>query len=522
MNSKIDLMVLGLLSERPMHGYEIHQTLSSDDMKQWVDIGFTSIYHSLSRLKKNGYVVETVDTGSSKQKNVYHLTNGGREAFLKGLRLALAEQEKILLDYNIALLFINKLNPNEAATALRIREGFLRGWLNALNEILSSKTIENQPTVEMILDHTKTIAEKEADWIGSLADRVDGGAAEATGPAGGSLRLMALRGNLKNRALSDVVHIIAAGNRTGTLVLEYGKQQCAVAFKDGKPVSANSSTRRDSGKKQSNKNASEDELTQGNLALLVLDDVYEAFGWPEGVYSFDPHRKISKRGVPIKVTADSMVLEGCRRIDDWEKIRAIVPSDDAIFDLVGEVAQSLAASLVLNERERAVSAALNGVRDVHMVAELCNLSVFETSKVLYGLCVIGLTRAVGSDKADVLKLFKQLSRILVERVGIIAGENIISQIESEINQISADATLPFKFKDGVVHESLTPTTSLTELVDSGREFLEALVNAIVRHLGKSFTVNLLKVATKQLSPKMAEDFGRYGLDDIGQSGEGSR
>jgi len=54
--SRIELMILGLLSEKPMHGYEISKTLGLDEMRIWVDISMPSVYASLAKLKKRGLV----------------------------------------------------------------------------------------------------------------------------------------------------------------------------------------------------------------------------------------------------------------------------------------------------------------------------------------------------------------------------------------------------------------------------------------------------------------------------------
>lgn len=500
MNSKLDLLVLGLLTEQPLHGYEVYQILTSEEMREWVDIGITSIYNSLSRLKQRGHVIETVDTGSSKQKNVYHITSSGRETFLENVRRSLARQEKLALEDNFALFFINKLNPSEAVTALKIREGFLRTWIDTLNEM--PDTSNNKAMIELIYEHTRTMAQTEADWIKSLVDRIEGRATRSAGAKRNGLSLE-IHGSLEDKALSDVVHLVAAGKRTGTLQISRGYEQRAIAFKEGEPAYIISP----------GQDVVESKQLQGNLALKVLSNIYETFAWPEGNYSFDPDvLPTRKTGIPIKISQETLILEGCRRVESQDKIRAVVPSDEVIFDLVSEQTSTLPVIAELGEQELNVLKALNGVRDVHYVAEICHISVFEASKIFYILNALGLVKQVGSDKANALKLFKQVSKMLLERISKVAGAAVLDKIEKQANLF--DGPVRFECKNGSIVEHLDPGVGLLELIDRGTQFIAQLIGTVAEHVGKSFTVNLLNAIHADLPAKMASDFEQYGLGDI--------
>ena len=47
-----DLVVLGLLSEGPMHGYEIVAELERREVKDWAGISRPQVYYSLDKLAK--------------------------------------------------------------------------------------------------------------------------------------------------------------------------------------------------------------------------------------------------------------------------------------------------------------------------------------------------------------------------------------------------------------------------------------------------------------------------------------
>lgn len=50
--STTEVAILGLLSDRPMYGYEIEKIIEERKMRNWTSIGFSSIYYSLNKMEK--------------------------------------------------------------------------------------------------------------------------------------------------------------------------------------------------------------------------------------------------------------------------------------------------------------------------------------------------------------------------------------------------------------------------------------------------------------------------------------
>ena len=47
-----ELAILSLIGESPRHGYEIEQVIEARGMREWTEIGFSSIYYLLKKLEK--------------------------------------------------------------------------------------------------------------------------------------------------------------------------------------------------------------------------------------------------------------------------------------------------------------------------------------------------------------------------------------------------------------------------------------------------------------------------------------
>src|ERR1700692_2284362 len=90
--ARLPLLLLSLLAERPMHGYEINQQIQARAIRQWANIGFSSIYQVLDTLVKEGFLqaeeVENPGQGAS-YRTVYTITDAGRERLEQLARSAL-------------------------------------------------------------------------------------------------------------------------------------------------------------------------------------------------------------------------------------------------------------------------------------------------------------------------------------------------------------------------------------------------------------------------------------------------
>lgn len=58
-----DLVILSLLAERPMHGYEVNAELERREARDWVAISRPQIYYSLEKLARQGLLKELEDAG---------------------------------------------------------------------------------------------------------------------------------------------------------------------------------------------------------------------------------------------------------------------------------------------------------------------------------------------------------------------------------------------------------------------------------------------------------------------------
>ena len=135
--------------------------------------------------------------------------------------------------------------------------------------------------------------------------------------------------------------------------------------------------------------------------LQVEEVVFELMSWREGFFSFE-ERVVSD--VPldarIRISTESLLMEGARRIDEWSRIADKVPSLSVIPTLA-PVEDDRASVLDLLPHEWEVLMMIDGDRDLRGIAGGLGRSEFEVAKIAYGLVSTGVVELRTPARASV-------------------------------------------------------------------------------------------------------------------------
>lgn len=116
------LIILGLLRQRPLYGYELKQIIE-DHMGDWTDVAFGSIYYALGKLEEEQHIakVATEQEGNRPSRTVYQITDTGKDAFLSLLRETWQAIDRQTYAADLALFFIQALPREEVIRYLNTR-----------------------------------------------------------------------------------------------------------------------------------------------------------------------------------------------------------------------------------------------------------------------------------------------------------------------------------------------------------------------------------------------------------------
>ena len=85
-----DLVLLSLLAERPMHGYEANAVLEFRKVRDWAGVSRPQVYYSLEKLARGELIraVQTKNDAAGPERNVFGTTPRGRAALADALERA--------------------------------------------------------------------------------------------------------------------------------------------------------------------------------------------------------------------------------------------------------------------------------------------------------------------------------------------------------------------------------------------------------------------------------------------------
>ncbi len=167
----VQLVVLGLLSEKPSHGYELRQEVERRLYASYINLSGGSLYYNLGQLERAGYVEKTrvEQKGRYPARQVYQITPGGKEylqAELRRLLFNTEERDKVFDPLNTALAFGHFLKRDELYTALQSHLEWAQkrlAWVTEQQAYWGAQSA-TLPQVQ-IIEHGRAHFKAEIAWL---------------------------------------------------------------------------------------------------------------------------------------------------------------------------------------------------------------------------------------------------------------------------------------------------------------------------------------------------------------------
>lgn len=245
---------------------------------------------------------------------------------------------------------------------------------------------------------------------------------------------MALEGTIKDFGLPDIFQLIGLQRKTGVLALNNGQESVTVTFENGMVVMADSSAKRledrlgnvlvKQGKLSRDKLedalqtqratlqrlghivVTQNLITQSDLRealqVQISQIVFKVFRWRDGDYHFAPSEAVDyDRENFTPMSADFILMEGIRMVDEWPIIEKKIPSLDIVFraavdpgliEVGGEDSEPAAdarrgatSKIRLTQEEERIFRRVDGTRTVHGIIDASGVGEFEVCRTLFDL-----------------------------------------------------------------------------------------------------------------------------------------
>ncbi|HZO18910.1 MAG TPA: DUF4388 domain-containing protein [Gemmatimonadaceae bacterium] len=127
-----------------------------------------------------------------------------------------------------------------------------------------------------------------------------------------------------------------------------------------------------------------------HVRLHIEEVVFELMSWHEGYFSFEEREISDAPGeASVRISTESLLMEGARRIDEWSRIESKVPHV-GVVPVLAPLRPDHPSLLDLLPNEWEVLSEIDGAKDLREIALRLGQSDFDIAKIVYGMVTTGV------------------------------------------------------------------------------------------------------------------------------------
>ncbi len=167
-----ELIVLGLLAEEDCYGYQIEKKIKERNIRHWAEIGFSSIYHVLSKLEGKGLVTSRQEkSAQGPVRRVFAITSIGKRHLTGQALKRLAQRLPLPSTFYVGVALLQHIDREKAHQALAEHALAVRARLKQLNE--ASQSSQQMPMeAQAMFDLGYLLAKAEESWLEDFTTRL--------------------------------------------------------------------------------------------------------------------------------------------------------------------------------------------------------------------------------------------------------------------------------------------------------------------------------------------------------------
>jgi DNA-binding PadR family transcriptional regulator len=164
----VELTILSLLAEAPRYGHELQQIIDERGLREWMTIGFASIYYLLNKLERQEMLAsELRPDNSGMARKVYSLTDAGRGVLQTAVSDLLRQPRALGTGFELGLTNIDVLKPHQVYQTLSHHRGDLRQRLDSVEKAWERHQRDGDAPnhIHALYTHSLAIMQAELVWL---------------------------------------------------------------------------------------------------------------------------------------------------------------------------------------------------------------------------------------------------------------------------------------------------------------------------------------------------------------------
>lgn len=235
---------------------------------------------------------------------------------------------------------------------------------------------------------------------------------------------MALKGNLRDFSITQLLNLVNIACKTGTLMIQGPGDVARISFREGKLTYAQMGqkdsslagilrkSKRITARQYAILSERAANMTDKELGLLLVNAGYltqtdiidslqqyfiqvvqQLFTWVEGVFKFDMNMSIPPEKIPVHMDLENLIIEGSRQLREWEQLNQEIPSLDMALKFADRPGKNI-RNVSLSVEEWRVVSYVSPKNTMRQIAKVTKLNDLEIRQVVYALLQAGLVEIV--------------------------------------------------------------------------------------------------------------------------------
>lgn len=235
---------------------------------------------------------------------------------------------------------------------------------------------------------------------------------------------MALKGNLRDFTITQLLNLINLAHKTGTLIVEGPSEVAKVTFREGKLAYVQigqednslaavlQRNNRISGSQYKVLKSRAAQMGDKELGLLLINAGYvtqedvlaslqtyatgvvrRLYTWVEGFFRFDNDLLPPDDKISVRIDLENLIIEGSRQLREWEQLQEEIPSLDMALKFTDRPGANL-RNINLSVEEWRVVSYINPKNSIKQIARATKMNDLEIRRVTYSLLQAGLIEII--------------------------------------------------------------------------------------------------------------------------------
>lgn len=160
-----ELVILGLLAEKPCYGYQLEQIIRDRGYSQWAQLSYSSLYYVLDKLAAKDYVTQTKDASTEgPTRKIFTITDTGLDMCRATTKRNITAAEAYAPGFMLGLANSSLLEPGVLEQELSTR---LTHTSEQLQSVITAKEAQTPlpDFVEALFDYNISLLQAEREWL---------------------------------------------------------------------------------------------------------------------------------------------------------------------------------------------------------------------------------------------------------------------------------------------------------------------------------------------------------------------